>query len=504
MRLLLTERARLEEMRTWACASEGELVAQWMLAWWHGARQGIEKRFVVADAPRDGRSGIDGVTRSLQRMAVSMSDSEVRSVAAEATALPCQPAGRAAQHWTERDGEAGRVARAGFHSAGELPAVPTAPPGREAVPHREMVGRCVRAASRREVWRAVARTEAILGQAETADEYQRACDIRLPEAAWAAVARMRGRKGVISRERVIALRDRGAAEAAWAKELRACTVPTLTAAGQAQLLVVWLADGQQCMRRVGAQVWATILGVPLDTSHPVRVGLAEVTEAQAKGLLGQAVDTRVVHALVAWLRRQPGMSKWCGLYADLLSGLSVFGAAVRDAVGEEEFRYGYMAELLHVVRQAHAAGWETEAPRRFTAAHSAATAAEIGERAAEWAGALVHVGMRCAPFSIANRKLAARSKQRMRLKDLAVQEVQQALAAACQASPAAVVLETVSNVRTEHVKHWRQLLAVAAAHGEFEWGWQEICPADTLGSAAPRKRVWIVGVRRQAIEEGGR
>ena len=42
-------------------------------------------------------------------------------------------------------------------------------------------------------------------------------------------------------------------------------------------------------------MWATLLGVPLVAGHPVRVGLAEVTEAQAKGLLGQAVDTRVVN-----------------------------------------------------------------------------------------------------------------------------------------------------------------------------------------------------------------
>jgi hypothetical protein len=504
MRALLADKTLLDAMMQAALCAGGEEVSQWMLAWWHGARAGFGVDVAAQDAPRVGAGSIENVMRSLQRMAASMSDSPRRVVAAGVPALPCQPAGRTAMHWSIRDGEVGRVARAEFHEAGDLPTVPSAPAGRERVERREMVGQCPPAASRQEVWRAITRTEALVGQAETSAEYRKACEVWLPEEAWTALAGMRGRKGVLSRERVIALRDRGATEAAWAKELRARAVPTFTASGQSQLLVVWMVGDRQHMRRVGAQVWATLLGVPLVAGHPVRVGLAEVTEAQAKGLLGQAVDTRVVKALLTWLKQQPGMAKWRGLYADMLSGLSVFGAAVRESVGPEAFRYGYMAELLHLVRQAHAAGWKAENPRRFTAAHSQETAAEIDERAAEWAGALVHVGMRCAPFSVANRKHAARSKARMRLKDLALQEVQQALSAACLARPAAVVLETVANVRQEHGKHWRQLLAMVAAHDEFEWSWQEICPAATLGAIVPRKRVWIVGVRRQAVEEGGR
>ena len=506
MRTLLSEEAARRAMVAWAEASSGAEVACWMVEWWHGARECIEREAhtTVEAAPRTGPGGIENVVRSLQRMAAGRPDGALRVTASAAASMQCQPAGRTAAHWASPDGLAGRVARAEFHAPGELPAVPATSSVRERVSRRTMVETCPRAASRLEVWRAIKRTEALLGQAETAEEYCAACEVWLPEEAWAALAKVRGRQGVLSRERVIALRERGAGQDAWAKELRSRTGPTFTASGQAQLLVVWMTGEQRFMRRAGAQVWATLLGVPLVASHPVRVGLTKVTEAQAKGLLGQAVDTRVVRALVAWLRRQPGMMKWRGLYADLLSGLSVFGSAVRDEVGPEAFRYGYMAELLHVVRQAHAEGWKAEAPRRFEAAHGASTAAEIGERSAEWSGALVHVGMRCSPFSVANRRQSARSKARMRLKDRALEEVQQALTAACSARPSAVVLETVANVRTEHKKHWRQLLAVVAAHDEFEWGWQEVCPAATLGAVVPRKRVWIVGVRRQAVEEGGR
>ena len=404
-------------------------------------------------------------------------------------------------------GVAGRIARTPVQERGEMPAVRV---GRKRkVEQREMVAQADAKASARELLRMVAATEAVYGRWEAEWVTKEGSFAgRLPAPAVPVVRRL---KAVFaSRETLMGWMKGEAVESAgWERRLAGCAVPTLTASGQAQLVLLWWCadEGRVRARRLGVQVWLTLMGVPMvarsggqrAAAHRLRRWAEEVgnSDAACKALVGQAVDYRFVRLLVRWIRERVGPERWQGKYADLMSGISLFGVAVEDEVGGE-FQYLYAAEWLEAVLQQHRSLWRGAGLAEvFVRAHAPETEEAIRSKAAEWGAALVHVPMRCAPFSKAHTRYARGTEERMHREQRALEEVQQALKAAAAARPVALVVETAANIMVEHVESWRRLQGILLLHEEFEWGWQRACPAELLGAVGPRDRVWLVGVRRQ-------
>lgn len=318
----------------------------------------------------------------------------------------------------------------------------------------------------------------------------------------AAALKLCGGTKIISMAKLVALlRSRQGKKGGERVDLRGLTANTLMANKIATLLLL-RADvkGRVVAEALTAQDWATLMGVELWPEHPLRRGLRAVSESAAKAIVGQAVHVDVAYRILSAVcahtdrlatRRQVN-------YASLLSGMDFMAAAMERLFGER-FRFVLAAEANATVARALVAAW---GPRLLQVTHNALSAeTERALRLMEDRLDVLMISFRCAPWSKANT-IAIHELRRLEQLERALEENQALLGMVRLARPLIVLIECVDGLEQRQLRrHWDRLQGMITSLQEWSWTRQTICPRDTLGGHVPRRRVWIVGIRREQLPQ---
>lgn len=275
---------------------------------------------------------------------------------------------------------------------------------------------------------------------------------------------------------------------------------TLTASRSCVVVRVAVCQGtpeDMVVETLSSQDWATLLGVPVGERH-LRRGLQAVTESQGRAIIGQAVHFEVVKGLIqsAWnsFSRRRGDS-WSSRpsYVSLFSGIDV-GAAAMEACSGGRWRFRLAAEVVVSVRRALLEAWGWKLERCSSDAFSGET------RAALWAMRgevdFCCLSWRCAPWSSANT-VPLRSEGRREELLRAVEEMQELVRVATLACPWVILIECVDGLLARRFRrHWAWVSGYLLLQSDWVWSWQLVNPADAKSGAWPRRRLWIMGVRR--------
>lgn len=264
-------------------------------------------------------------------------------------------------------------------------------------------------------------------------------------------------------------------------------------------MVLLLSNGPQSAQAqiLDAQDWASLMGIPLQKDHPIRVGLRAVPESTARSIVGQAVHFNVAVALLDEVLDRLDCKKGATpvVYVSLLSGIDFAAAALFHIVGDR-MQFALAAEANAAVAKTLRAAWGSRLGTLTGYALSAET--ELCLKALQGTVNIMMISLRCAPWSQANALPVASHARRSQVAR-ALEENQALLRLAAGARPQALVLECVDGgVRRDLKKQWLTLHGIICHLREWEWTHQRVCPRDTLQGYIPRMRVWFVGIRRGA------
>lgn len=385
------------------------------------------------------------------------------------------------------------VGRLPFHVQGELPEVGQLKGELREGGLRRSAGR-VRAASEKEM------IELLAAQGGEG------CQARRPLGGW-DLSRLRpalesvGGSKVMSLKRLAIVMRESNRVGAEGRRMRLAQerAPTLTASRGLVLVYVRVVEGGQVLAEVlSAQDWASLMGVPCLETHRLRVGLREVSDAAGRGLMGQAVHlqaaVQVVLLTMDRLRRSGHDTDKVMGYASLLSGMDVFAAAVAQVCGTR-WRFLLAAEANVTASIALRAAWQGQLGTVCGNALGRETAqAMLGLRGRL---DLLMISFRCAPWSAANT-LPVDSPRRVAQMERALEENQAILALAAGAEPRAIIIECVVGITRPCLREqWGRLQGCIGRLKEWSWAKYVICPRNNLGGWMPRKRIWVIGVRKK-------
>lgn len=288
--------------------------------------------------------------------------------------------------------------------------------------------------------------------------------------------------------------------------LGAMGMTTLTAShGQAIVMLSFDQEGRVVAAKLDAAGWALLMGINGETNCPMARGLAAVSDSAGRAIMGQAVHFQVAVQLLTQVLRRLDTSLGGGQrvvrYASLFSGIDVVAAALMQLCGER-LRFELAAEANRTVFRALKAAWGTKILKYGTNA--------LGKEVTERLGGplkgkldVLMLSLRCAPWSAANTSPIASADRQCQL-ERALEECQALLALVEANGPRAVVVECVAGMLRKCLKaHWTRLMGMFAGLKEWRWSRQAICPRATLGGWIPRRRVWIIGIRKaQALGSG--
>lgn len=279
-------------------------------------------------------------------------------------------------------------------------------------------------------------------------------------------------------------------------DLRRVRASTLIAGrGLKVVLLSRQEEGGISVVELSAQDWASMMGVPTATEHPLRRGLRFVSEGAARSLVGQAVHFGVARAVLSEVLVQLGLLQGLSAvnYASLLSGIDFVAAALHDLVGTR-MNFALAAEASRTAATALLAAWGD----RIKAVEGNALNEGTAQALAGLRGGvdILMISLRCAPWSAANL-LPVASAERAYQVERALEECQALLHMSATAYPRAIILECVDGGRRKGLRRkWGQLQGLVLQLREWEWSWQLICSRDTLLGYVPRSRAWLVGLRR--------
>lgn len=131
---------------------------------------------------------------------------------------------------------------------------------------------------------------------------------------------------------------------------------------------------------------------------------------------------------------------------------------------------------------------------------------QSAETKREWArvagnAAVVTAGLRCAPWSRANRTNGVDTVARQEQIAAALHEDQLVVDLLLQPAVRVVILETADGVLGESMAlAWGRLQSIVGRHKDFDWVRHTVCPAQLLGKCSKRRRLYIAGTRRRVID----
>lgn len=248
---------------------------------------------------------------------------------------------------------------------------------------------------------------------------------------------------------------------------------------------------------LNAQDWATMMGIPVTEEHAIRRGLRAVSDSAGKSIMGQAVHFGVavclVRSLWSHICGEEGLRPEGLRYVSLMSGIDVMAAAV-DIVSGGRWRFVLAAEANAKVACALKAAWG--AKLCTVVANALGRAAVRALATISGRVDLLMISLRCAPWSAANT-LPLSSVRRQEQLERALEENQALLAMATATFPRVIVLECVAGMLRPCMRpQWSRLQGMIVSHKGWSWSRQMICPKSSLKGWMPRRRVWIVGIRR--------
>ena len=292
------------------------------------------------------------------------------------------------------------------------------------------------------------------------------------------------------------------ARASWLKTLGNASIPTFTASTSCNLIIIFTdlspasgddddGDEDPCLFAANAHIWATLLGVPIHRQHPIRLAISSLPESAARAAIGQAVDVDVARLLMRHTLELIGCSDEDVVrYADLMSGISVFGGAVYDLLGPR-MKYLYGAERLDIMLSGHAVGWAKRIGTMFSSADDVSLVGEMRNLNPT----TVQIGLRCAPWTLNLTKHPIGSKTRNDILERALEEAVCVLNVACGANPLSILLELSPYVTIPALRPWwLRLQAIILKHAQYTWKSQNICPKATLRKLTPRNRKFVRGL----------
>lgn len=305
---------------------------------------------------------------------------------------------------------------------------------------------------------------------------------------------------IIALSRLLALcKGGGRSQARVADELARQRGCTLTASRACVVVRAGLdgEGGKLEVRVLSAQDWATVLGVPVGETY-IRDGLRAVSQSQGRAIMGQAVHFKVMRAFLQEVLKHArsggadsGQSRVT--YVSLFSGIDV-GAAAMESIFEGDWRFALAAEIVGSVRTALLAAWGSRMEVCVDNALGAAARRELWLLRGQVD--VCFISWRCAPWSSANTiPLKAPSRREALLR--AVEEMQEVVRVALLAAPRTVLIECVAGLLLRRFRrYWGWLSGFLLLQREWAWSWQVADPATLFGGAWPRRRLWIVGLKR--------
>ena len=318
--------------------------------------------------------------------------------------------------------------------------------------------------------------------------------------------------GMIGRAKFSRMARRVADVEEWVAALSCEEVPTVTAAASVSKVYVFSNKmGQAVVECLSSHQWASLLGVPVCIHHPLRLCISSVTDAEGSALVGQAVDVDVAKQIIVTACARVGV-KLDGTeeikYASMLSAIDFFAGALFDLVGKRRLVYLAAAEAAAKVLSAHAAGWGGVVSRVFGYVQAAETRRSWAQVAGQ--ATVVTAGLRCAPWSRANRTNGVETVARQEQIAAALREDQLVVDLLLQPAVRVVILETSDGILGESMAEaWGQMQRIFGRHGDFDWVRHTVCPVQLLGKCSKRRRLYIVGTRKRVVggvmrtEEGG-
>jgi hypothetical protein len=318
--------------------------------------------------------------------------------------------------------------------------------------------------------------------------------------------------GMIGRAKFSRMAQRVADMEEWVAALSCEEVPTVTAAASVSKVYVFSNKmGQTVVECLSSHQWASLLGVPVCIHHPLRLCISSVTDAEGSALVGQAVDVDVAKQIIVTACARVGV-KLDGTeeikYASMLSAIDFFAGALFDLVGKRRLVYLAAAEAAAKVLSAHAAGWGGMVSRVFGYVQAAETRRSWAQVAGQ--ATVVTAGLRCAPWSRANRTNGVETVARQEQIAAALREDQLVVDLLLQPAVQVAILETSDGILGESMAEaWGQMQRIFGRHGDFDWVRHTVCPVQLLGKCSKRRRLYIVGTRKRVvggvmrIEEGG-
>ena len=404
-------------------------------------------------------------------------------------------------------GEQARVGRAATHEQGTLPAVPRTAGAPASISCENILPDATMLPSFEPFLRLVLGTEEMFGHSTERRKFWRTRTLSAAVGNGVFVA---------DRDKLHGLLQRGASTGEISRYLEEPFIGGFTAGGSNGLLILRPKKGGVQEYRASAQVLASVLGVPLELDHPIRLGLAAVSPSQARQLMGQSMDMDVLIAifqaeLPEVLNRREHRSAQ-GTHsgspslalADLFSGISVPAAAamrlrpsakgVPRRAGPGQFRYKMAGETVDTVLQAHRAAWGGIVERVVQHAHSQ-EAVEAMRAAAPLD--LAVAGVRCSPWAPCKTTKDPADPGFRKVRERALEESCQAATALAAGEPKRIILETSSFLlKGKRRPYWERLAAHLAAIEDYDWCYQVICPRKALAKWVARERLFVVGRRR--------
>ena len=281
-------------------------------------------------------------------------------------------------------------------------------------------------------------------------------------------------------------------------EMRKVELGTITASTSYILVIVVLMDdGSVVLRFASAQVYATLLGVPLQTEFCVRRCLAmrckASTETRRRAAAGQSLDYDITLVVLRLMLRDVIESGVDVSMVETHAGISMFAAALVTLVGAGKVRVLVSSEVVRLVKDMHRAGFGDMTDTYCMLSYEADTVEHM--RAVRGRAHLAAAGIRCTAVSDANGEAVCSAKRQGWL-ERSLEENAATIAALLAAEPLRVVLETSAAVlHPSLAAWWGRMQVCVTSHEQYEWRYVVACPRALLRKEPPRRRIFILGWR---------
>ena len=400
------------------------------------------------------------------------------------------------------DREVGRVE---FHAAGALPTVPrlTAKARRSAktkVAALEPGLRCERRPeySLTRLRALVERTEAMFGTSPPLRQRRGAkFEIKRLGRLRAALQAAGGWQ-MMMKKRLLRVLDMEPGSEAQLGEMRRARLGTITASTSCKyVIVVLLASGSIVLRFASAQVYATLLGVPIRADFCLRLCLAYrcrgSTETRRRAACGQSLDFDITRVVLRRMMQDVIDSGEVIGMVETHAGISMFAAALVELTGADRVRVLVSSEVVRLVKDMHRAGFGDMTDTYCMLSYEADTVEHM--RAVRGRVHLAAAGIRCTAVSDANGEPVCSAKRQGWL-ERSLEENAATIVALLAAEPLRVVLETSAAVlHPSLAAWWGRMQVCVTSHEQYEWRYVVACPRALLRKEPPRRRIFILGWR---------